>query len=581
MLINEISIKTGLSKKAIRLYEEKGLLNITRSSNGYRIYSEDDLLKLNKIKLLRMCGVSISDIKMYINNIISLDELFSKRKSEIEKEAGKNSNQLNSFINYMTMYKNKEFSDDTEFLESNIVVDYERTDDFSVGIDIGTTTISVAVINITKKNILEVYSVQNNSDIVSDIPQFKEQNPNWISKRVSDLLQFIVGTYENIKSIGITGQMHGILYLDKEGNAVSNFVTWRDSRADLPTKNNESYCDEIKEITGYSISTGYGMATNYYNLKNGLIPNNAYTFCNITDYVLMKLTNKKIPLIHTSMAASFGIFDIKTYSFDVKAVEKIGLDKITLPNITKDTEAYGTYNGIPVFVPIGDNQASFLGSVSDTDNSVLINIGTGSQISIISNECDLENDNVEVRPFINDKYLICGAALCGGKSYSILERFFREYISIVDNSEFPQYEFLNKLASDAYKSGKSPLLVETTFRGKRNDTNIKGKILNITEDNFTPSQLALGFIYGMCRELYAFFENIDYSYKTVVASGNAIQKNPVFKNVITDIFNAPVKVSKSKEEAAVGAALFSMLGLGLLSDKTDLSDFIIYEENIE
>ncbi len=48
MFINDVVKRTGLTKKAIRFYEDKGLLSVQRQINGYRSYSEDNILTLKK-----------------------------------------------------------------------------------------------------------------------------------------------------------------------------------------------------------------------------------------------------------------------------------------------------------------------------------------------------------------------------------------------------------------------------------------------------------------------------------------------------------------------------------------------------
>ena len=63
MLRNEIQNKTGLTRKAIEYYEEKGLIDPHKAENGYREYSEEDLQRLIKISLFRKLGMSISEIK--------------------------------------------------------------------------------------------------------------------------------------------------------------------------------------------------------------------------------------------------------------------------------------------------------------------------------------------------------------------------------------------------------------------------------------------------------------------------------------------------------------------------------------
>ena len=91
MKINEVVKITGLTKKAIRLYEERGLITVVRSENGYRDYSENDIKLLEQIKLLRTAGVSIIDIKLLFSGMLSLDDIIEKRKKEIDAESGLNS----------------------------------------------------------------------------------------------------------------------------------------------------------------------------------------------------------------------------------------------------------------------------------------------------------------------------------------------------------------------------------------------------------------------------------------------------------------------------------------------------------
>ena len=86
MKINDVEKITGLTQKAIRLYESKGLINISRDENGYRNYSNNDVEILQKIKHLRSAGISLSDIKLYIFGVMTLDEIIDKRKIEILKE---------------------------------------------------------------------------------------------------------------------------------------------------------------------------------------------------------------------------------------------------------------------------------------------------------------------------------------------------------------------------------------------------------------------------------------------------------------------------------------------------------------
>lgn len=67
MLRSEIQKETGLTRKAIEYYEDKGLINPQKSENGYRDYSIKDLEILKKVSLFRKLGMSISDIYQCIS----------------------------------------------------------------------------------------------------------------------------------------------------------------------------------------------------------------------------------------------------------------------------------------------------------------------------------------------------------------------------------------------------------------------------------------------------------------------------------------------------------------------------------
>lgn len=86
MLINEVETVVGLSKKSIRYYEQVGLLSPKRNNlNDYRIYTEEDIDMLKKIKFLRELDVSIEDLKKLKNQELSLSQCLLDRIEKIEE----------------------------------------------------------------------------------------------------------------------------------------------------------------------------------------------------------------------------------------------------------------------------------------------------------------------------------------------------------------------------------------------------------------------------------------------------------------------------------------------------------------
>lgn len=84
MLRKEIQEKTGLTRKAIEYYEEKGLINPLKLENGYRNFSDEDLEKLNKISLFRKIGLSISEIEECLSsNGSSLASILRRKEQKL------------------------------------------------------------------------------------------------------------------------------------------------------------------------------------------------------------------------------------------------------------------------------------------------------------------------------------------------------------------------------------------------------------------------------------------------------------------------------------------------------------------
>lgn len=85
MLRSEIQKETGLTRKAIEYYEDKGLIHPQKSENGYRDYSTKDLEILKKVAIFRKLGMNISDIYQCISlGGDSLSSVLRKKQHELD-----------------------------------------------------------------------------------------------------------------------------------------------------------------------------------------------------------------------------------------------------------------------------------------------------------------------------------------------------------------------------------------------------------------------------------------------------------------------------------------------------------------
>ena len=441
-----------------------------------------------------------------------------------------------------------------------------------LGIDIGTSSICGIVYNTVSKDIVSIAKI-NNTDMLSCNVWEKVQDANAIVDIVLDLIQELRIQYPDIKGIGLSGQMHGILYVNAEGEAVSPLYTWQDMRGSLLYKDGMSYAAYLSKQTGFPLSTGFGLVTHYYNKVNSLVPQNAVKLCTIMDYTAMRLTGKCEPLVDCSNAASLGLKKKKKLAFDKEALWNVGIDSSILPEIGKAFSRVGHYENISVYTAIGDNQASFLGSIRDIRHSIHITVGTSSQISVYSEDY-VNVPLLDTRPLPGGGYILVGAALCGGCSFSLLKKFFSETIKLYTGEEMDDTDLYKIMVSVPYKEvQEDDIRVETLFGGTRSHPEKRGKIMNISCLNWHPENLIRGFLEGMSQELYDFYQLLPNSVrerKTIlVGSGNGIKRNPLLCQILEERFKCHLQVSACREEAALGACICGMVGNGYINNFTD------------
>ena len=429
-----------------------------------------------------------------------------------------------------------------------------------LGFDIGTTTICASVVDSQSGKVLDTATKANDSAIMAESWE-KRQDPEIIMETVRDLVKTMSDKH-GVEAIGVTGQMHGIVYLDENGKAVSNLFTWQDGRGDLDA-GGQTYAQKLAQMSGSMLATGFGSVTHYYNVCNGLVPENAVVFCTIHDYAAMTLAGAMRPRVHVSDAASFGLFNAADGCFNTNVISKAGMAADMFPEVSAEYECLGkTEDGIPVFCAVGDNQASFIGSVRDMDGALLVNVGTGSQISFL---CDGKpvGEALEIRPLVEGMYIAVGSSLCGGRAYALLEKFFREMATEAGFDCKSLYPVLDRMSAQ-FETLSNKLDISARFAGTRLDPSLRGSVNNIGIDNFTPQHFAVGVLEATVNELYDMAPGVKAV--SLVGSGNGVRKGEVLRKMFSAQYDLPLQVPTHTEEAAYGAALYAMVGAGEYAD---------------
>lgn len=235
---------------------------------------------------------------------------------------------------------------------------------FLIGIDIGTTSVCGVLYDPLQDKVVKERHAENHF-----LPgEGFRQDPEELVRISQSLLEGLLASIcpegvdspesgessgPQIGGIGISAQMHGILYVDQNGKAVSPFYTWKNEWGNESYQAGKTYAQYLSEQTGMDLYAGYGSVTHFYLQKNGQIPGEAVSFVNIGDYLAMKLTGEKEALADVTIAASFGGFDLRRRQFALSVMEKAGVDISYYPAVTEG-EVMGTYQEIPVFGAVGD-----------------------------------------------------------------------------------------------------------------------------------------------------------------------------------------------------------------------------------
>ena len=421
-----------------------------------------------------------------------------------------------------------------------------------IGLDTGTTTISGVLLE--DGIVIDTCTLPNDAKTYTGV--YALQDAERILSLCEEVLQHLHAGAAD--AIAMTGQMHGIVYVDDAGKACGDAVSWQDGRGSLPWQDGLSFSAYMSRQTGYHTATGYGLVTLYHDLQTGMVPDRAVKITTIPDYAAMRLTGSAAPLIHTTMAQSMGLYREDIKDFDREALRILGIDEKYLPEVSDALRPAGLYCGkVPVYCALGDNQASVYGACAGVSEA-LLNIGTGSQISLI---CDayVKVPGLDTRPYVDGKYILSGSSLCGGSAYDVLKSLVQDVLQRYD-CPVPE-QLVRDLDAAALAAGSAAgIMVDTRFRGSREAPELTGGITGINTENLTLGTLAYGFAEGVVKELHDFWRLMPAAdtVRDMSVSGNAVRSSELYRKCIREQFpDMHIHVAEQKEEAAYGAARYA------------------------
>lgn len=473
-----------------------------------------------------------------------------------------------------------------------------------VGVDLGTTKITSVAVDLRSGTIIAIGSAPNDARVTSPSDAARGRS-EWDAKQIltatcqclTKLAEQLQQRLSDVVGIGVTGQQHGMVLVDSQLNPISPLINWQDRRALDPMPGSETTWlhaarsalgTDAWQRTGCWLQPGFMAVTLFERVKQRTVPHGARALF-IMDYFTAAITGTS-PVTEPSCAGSSGVFNVETREWDDAAIAALGLSRDLFPEICEAHQQVGKLSakfgmmtglpvGTPVFAPIGDHQASFLGSVADPANSVLVNVGTGAQVAMYTEGSSFVAP-IELRPFPCSGNLLSNVGLAGGWSYQVLEQFFADVglRLFQEKSNAKLYSVMTELAA-GIPAGSDGLRCEPRFSGTRLDPTVRGSIQGLSPQNFTAGHLCRAVLEGMGRSLYEGFQAIQQVNQakptSLVAAGNGLRENPLLAEIVSQAFNLPILFTRHREEAAFGAALVASVGSGQMKSLREAAQQLI------
>jgi sugar (pentulose or hexulose) kinase len=296
-----------------------------------------------------------------------------------------------------------------------------------LGIDLGASFIKATCVNF-ESGIIMTARKEAPKPIYSKHHRF-EIDPKAITDSTVNILKEFHLT--DLDSVVVCGQMHGMLVVDEKNEPISNFVSWQDTRCNERV-NDERWIDLLRKLvgkdylrrSGIKLYPGLMIATLFYLKEKGLLPKQSFKVVSLAEFITAFLSWNGVYSDHSN-ASSTGFYNIEQRNWDIDTIHSLGLTQDIFPPIV----AFGAKVGevdrnismltglpekTPIFSSIGDHQAALIGGLDNDPNTVILNIGTGAQVSRISAEGRF-SEKYEIRPFPEDKYALTIPRLPGGR----------------------------------------------------------------------------------------------------------------------------------------------------------------------
>ncbi len=363
-------------------------------------------------------------------------------------------------------------------------------------------------------------------------PSFREVAMAPIAEIFSGRLDELLDAEPECAGVLVSTQMHGFALVDGDGRAATNFISWQDQRSLRTFPEFEERCSPAaRERIGNEIGPGHAASVLHAMVRSGTVRRGD----RLAPVPLPNALLGAEPSADVTLAASFGVLDVRRAAWDSELIAALGLDGFAWPRITHPRDIVGHYRRIPVYSPIGDQQAALLGAHLG-GGELSINIGTGSQVSALSDTFD--SGPFKVRPWLDGRFLKTITHLPAGRALNLLRRMTRAEWQEIDR------------AVEALPA--TDLAVDLSFF--HGAVGRSGRIENIREGNFSLGDLFLAAYENMASNYAAAAERLfpGGNWPPLVLSGGLAHRAGRLRELIAARFGREFRLSVSEDETLEG-----------------------------
>ncbi|MEZ4513946.1 MAG: xylulokinase [Chloroflexota bacterium] len=413
-------------------------------------------------------------------------------------------------------------------------------------------------------------------------PLWSEQSPLlWWEGTCAAIREVLAKTGidpHHIAAVGLTGQMHGLVLLDKAGEVLRPAILWNDQRT-------AAECDEMRavfgkqrliDVTGNDALTGFTAPKIlwvknhepeiYAQIAHILLPK---------DYVRYRLTGE----FASDKAGGAGtqLFDVRQRDWSAELVAALGIEPNWLPPTFEGTAVTGTLSptaaaatGLPAGIPIvgggGDQAANAVGTGAVVDGVVALSLGTSGVVFASSDQPIIEPEG-RLHAFchaVPNKWHLMGVMLSAAGSL----RWYRDTLA-------PGVGFDELLApAAAVPPGSDGLLFLPYLTGERTphpDPLARGAFVGLTvrhtQAHMTRAVLE-GVAFGL-RDSFELMKNAGLANVSQVRASGGGTRSPLWRQILADVLGAELVTVNTTEGAAYGAAILAAVGVGAFESVPD------------